>query len=134
MAEIARQPCDEGVIRAGRFVFHGSVENIKRWTLAATIIASSMVFINGSTVNVALPVFLSELNASVTDILWIVNIYTLMLATLMLLGGSLGDQIGRKRTFLTGVVVFTLASVSCGLAPNSQVLIFPFLCLITFHK
>lgn len=123
MTQMARQPCDEGVILKGRYIYHESEEHIKRWTLIATIIASSMVFINGSTVNVALPAFQEQLGASITDIQWIVNIYTLMLASLILLGGSLGDHLGRKRIFLMGTLLFTLASIACGLSPNTESLI-----------
>ena len=124
MTEMVRQPCDTGVIQTCSSVFHESEEHIKSWTLAATIIASSMVFINGSTVNVALPAFQAELGASVTDIQWIVNIFTLILASLILLGGSLGDHLGRKRIFLVGTVIFTLASIACGLAGTTEALIF----------
>ncbi len=123
MTDMVRQPCDTGVIATCSTVFHDSPAHIKRWTLAATIIASSMVFINGSTVNVALPTFQSELGASVADIQWIVNIYTLMLASLILLGGSLGDRLGRKRVFLVGTALFTLASIACGLSATTGMLI-----------
>jgi EmrB/QacA subfamily drug resistance transporter len=123
MADIARQPCDESLIQCGSYGQQETQTHIKRWTLAATIISSSMVFINGSTVNVALPAFQRDLGASVTDIQWIVNIYTLMLASLMLLGGTLGDHIGRKRTFLTGTVIFTIASIACGLTNTTESLI-----------
>lgn len=98
-------------------------DHIKRWTLIATILGSSMVFINQSTVNVALPALQESLGASVTDIQWILNAYTLMLASLILLGGALGDHIGRKRVFLLGTVIFLLASIWSGLAPSAQQLI-----------
>lgn len=123
MASMIKQPCDNAVILTGRCLFHDSDGHVQRWTLAATILGSSMVFINGSTVNVALPTFQAQLDASVTDIQWIVNAYTLLLASLILLGGSLGDHIGRKRTFLIGTVVFTVASIACGLAQTAPALI-----------
>ena len=98
-------------------------EELRPWILAATILGSSMVFINSSTVNVALPALQESLGASVVDVQWIVNAYTLFLAALILIGGSLGDHLGRKRIFLIGVVIFTAASVWCGLAPGPQQLI-----------
>jgi len=78
---------------------------------------SSLIFINGSTVGVALPALQSDLGSSVVGIQWITNAYNLLLAALLLLGGSLGDHFGRKRVFMIGVAVFGLASVWCGLAP-----------------
>ncbi len=116
MTDAYQQPCDEGVIRSGQAA--PCEPNVKPWVLAATILGSSMVFINASTVNVALPALQGALGASVVDVQWVVNAYTLFLAALILTGGSLGDRLGRKRVFLTGVVVFTAASVWCGLAPN----------------
>lgn len=90
----------------------------KPWILAATILGSSLAFIDGSTVNVALPTLQQDLGASVTDISWVVNSYTVFLASLILLGGALGDHYGRRRVFALGVLVFALASAWCGLAPN----------------
>ncbi len=82
-----------------------------------------MVFLDGSTVNVALPALQSSLGATLIDVQWVVNGYTLFLAALLLLGGALGDRYGRRGVFLIGVVVFTGASVWCGLAPNVSHLI-----------
>lgn len=93
------------------------------WILAATILGSSLAFIDGSTVNVALPALQRSLGASVTDIQWVINAYTLFLASLILLGGSLGDHFGRKRVFALGVLVFAGASAWCGLAPTTGQLI-----------
>jgi MFS family permease len=84
--------------------------NVKPWVLAATILGSSMVFINGSTVNVALPDLQRSLGATVIDVQWIINAYMLFLSALILLGGSLGDHFGRRRMFMLGVVIFTAAS------------------------
>jgi EmrB/QacA subfamily drug resistance transporter len=95
----------------------------KRWALVATILASSMTFIDGTVVNVALPALQSSLDATITDVQWVVEAYALFLGALILVGGSLGDQLGRKKVFLFGVVTFTAASVWCGLAPNPLVLI-----------
>jgi EmrB/QacA subfamily drug resistance transporter len=90
----------------------------RRWTLIATIIASSMTFIDSTVVNVALPALQKELGATLTDVQWVVEAYALFLGALILVGGSLGDQFGRKRVFLIGVFWFTAASVWCGLATN----------------
>jgi len=95
----------------------------KKWALAATIIGSGMAFINGSVVNVALPAIQSALDSSVSDMQWVVSIYTFILGTLILTGGSAGDYYGRKRVFGTGVFVFLLATIWCGLAPDVQQLI-----------
>ncbi|HMK34612.1 MAG TPA: MFS transporter [Desulfomonilaceae bacterium] len=94
-----------------------------RWVLAAAILGSSITFIDGTVVNVALPVLQRELGASVIQAQWIVESYALMLAALILVGGSLGDSLGRRRVFLAGVLLFTVASVWCGLAPNITQLI-----------
>src|ERR1700755_1637465 len=95
----------------------------KRWALVATIIASSMTFIDGTVVNVALPALQSSLNATITDVQWVVEAYALFLGALILVGGSLGDQLGRKKVFLFGVIWFTAASVLCGFAPTPLILI-----------
>src|SRR6201990_3525560 len=95
----------------------------KRWALIATIIASSMTFIDGTVVNVALPALQSSLNATITDVQWVVEAYALFLGALILVGGSLGDQLGGKEGFLFGVISFTAASVLCGFAPNPLILI-----------
>ena len=95
----------------------------KRWTLIATIVASSMTFIDGTVVNVALPALQRDLGATITDVQWVIEAYALFLGSLILVGGSLGDQLGRRRVFLSGVIVFTIASVLCGIAPTSLSLI-----------
>src|SRR4249919_151860 len=91
----------------------------RRWTLAATIIGSSMSFIDATVVNVALPALQADLHATITEVQWVIEAYALFLGALILVGGSLGDQFGRKRVFLAGVVVFTIASVACGLAGST---------------
>lgn len=93
------------------------------WILAATILGSSMVFIDGTVVNVALPALQTNLNASVVDVQWVVEAYALFLAALLLAGGSLGDHYGRKRIYIIGVSLFALASLWCGLASNINQLI-----------
>ena len=95
----------------------------RRWTLTATIIGSSLSFIDATAVNVALPALQADLQATITDVQWVIEAYALLLGALILVGGSLGDQLGRKRTFLGGVVLFTAASVACGLASSTQMLI-----------
>jgi MFS family permease len=94
-----------------------------RWILLATIMASGMAQLDGTVVNVALPRIGNDLHAGLTSLQWIVNAYTLTLAGLLLLGGSLGDRLGRCKIFVVGVVWFTVASVGCALAPNAQTLI-----------
>ena len=94
-----------------------------RWVLAATILASSMAFIDGTVVNVALPFLQSSLNATAIGIQWVIEAYSLFLAALLLVGGSLGDRYGRRRIFNIGVVVFAIASAACGLAANIEQLI-----------
>ena len=87
---ILKSPCDEGVIASGKGA-STCQEKRRRWILAATILGSSMSFIDGTVVNVALPALQRELNASATDVQWVVEAYALFLAALLLLGGSLGD-------------------------------------------
>ncbi|MEP7304403.1 MAG: MFS transporter [Acidobacteriota bacterium] len=94
-----------------------------RWTLGATILGSSMTFIDSTVVNVALPALQADLHASITDVQWVIEAYALFLGALILVGGSLGDQFGRKRVFLFGVVFFTAASILCGVALSARLLI-----------
>ena len=95
----------------------------QRWTVAATVLGSSMAFIDGSIVNVALSAIQSTFASGVAGSQWTVNAYALMLAALILSGGALGDLYGRRRVFGLGVVVFAVASVVCGLAPSLGVLL-----------
>lgn len=97
--------------------------NVGRWVLLSTILASSMAFIDGTALNVALPAIQAGLGASGALLLWAVNAYLLMLAALIMVGGSLGDKLGRKRVFMVGIVLFVLASVVCGLASTVEFLI-----------
>lgn len=94
-----------------------------RWVLLATVAASAMALLDATAVNLALPRIGEELGATFGDLQWIVNGYTLALASLILLGGSLGDRLGRRRVFLVGAAWFTLASVACALAPTPILLI-----------
>ncbi|MDB6111844.1 MAG: drug resistance transporter, EmrB/QacA subfamily [Pedosphaera sp.] len=117
MANIVMQPCDAGVIE-----FKAAAAPCAKasglWVLAATILGSSMVFIDGTVVNVALPALQANLDATVMDVQWVVEAYALFLAALLLVGGSLGDRFGRRRIFCIGVVLFALASAWCGFAPT----------------
>src|SRR5579872_4737152 len=117
MVNFVKSPCDEGVIRSAPDTTP-STPHVGVWVLVATILGSSMAFIDGSVVTVALPVIQSELNATATDVQWIVEAYSLFLAALILVGGALGDHFGRRRIFATGIAVFILASIWCGLSPN----------------
>ena len=93
------------------------------WVLAATILASSMVFIDGTVVNVALPALQRQFSASASDLQWVVEAYALLLAALLLVGGSAGDHFGRRRVFMLGVLLFAAASAWCGLAGDMRQLI-----------
>src|SRR3712207_599695 len=123
MAQVIRQPCEEGVIRSKKADSPCS-SNAAPWILAATILGSSMAFVDETAVTVALPAIQEALRATVVDAQWMVEAYTLLLAALVLVGGSLGDHLGRRRVFAAGVVVFAVASVWCGLAPSPEQLIF----------
>lgn len=94
-----------------------------RWVLLTTVLGSGLVMLDNTVVNVALERIGTELGAGFAGLQWTVNAYTLSLASLILLGGSLGDHLGRRRVFVVGVVWFALASLLCGLAPNLPLLI-----------
>jgi len=94
-----------------------------RGAVLASTVASGMAFLDGTVVNVALPHIGADLHADLAGLQWTVNAYTLALASLVLLGGALGDRYGRRRVFLTGVTWFTVASILCGLSPGIGVLI-----------
>jgi EmrB/QacA subfamily drug resistance transporter len=93
------------------------------WILLSTILASSMAFIDSSALNVALNALQQDLGATAVELIWVVNSYLLFLASLILIGGSLGDQFGRVRMFRVGIIIFALASIICGFAPSATVLI-----------
>ncbi len=94
-----------------------------RWVLAATVLGSAMVTLDATVVNVALPQIARDLDADFADLQWVVTGYTLALASLILLGGSLGDRYGRRRVFVIGVSWFAAASALCAVAPTSGFLI-----------
>ncbi len=118
-----RPPCDEGLIRAAVPAAAALPPARKRGVLAATILGSSLAFIDGSVVTVALPAMQQALGADAASAQWIVNSYLLFLGALVLIGGGLADRIGRRRVFVIGVAVFTAASVACALSPNAAALI-----------
>ncbi|MGH8495857.1 MAG: MFS transporter [Gammaproteobacteria bacterium] len=122
MIAVGRAPCDEGAIRAGPDTT-GCAARARPWVLVATILGSSMAFIDGSVVMVALPAIQADLSTSVRGAQWIVNGYMLMLGALILAGGAIGDRFGRRRVFAIGIVVFTAASMACGLAPDTAMLV-----------
>ena len=121
VSSVLRSPCDEAAALAGppdtRAFGAG------RWVLIVSILGSSMAFIDGTVVNVALPALQSSLGATIGQVQWVVESYALFLAALLLVGGALGDRYSRRMVFAAGVVVFGLASAWCGLAPNVNQLI-----------
>src|SRR5580658_2024826 len=119
---LMKPPCDEAAITS-RVATSPCSQATGTWVLAATILASSMAFIDSTVVNVALPALQSSFGANVVDVQWVVEAYGLTLAALILVGGSMGDIFGRRRMFLLGVAVFTAASIACGLASNINQLI-----------
>ena len=122
MADHTIQPNDHGVIRSGKHDASHD-ESARPWVLAATILGSSLASITASAINVALPNLQSALDTTLVNAQWVVNAYTLFLAALILLGGSLGDHYGRKRIYIIGTIIFGAASVWSGLAPNVTQLI-----------
>jgi EmrB/QacA subfamily drug resistance transporter len=121
MASI-REPCDGNIMQADG-TSAPCARSSGKWVLAATILGSSMAFIDGTVVNVALPALQTDLNAGLADVQWVIEAYSLLLAALLLVGGSLGDHYGRRRIFLIGVAIFAAASTWCGLAGGIQQLI-----------
>jgi len=118
-----RTPCDQGLILAGTPTTRGCAERARPWVLATAILGSSLAFIDGSVVNVALPAIQADLGTSLRGAQWIVNAYMLTLSALILVGGAAGDRFGRRLVFCLGVAIFTGASLACGLAPGSGTLI-----------
>jgi EmrB/QacA subfamily drug resistance transporter len=117
-----KSPSDEAVIRSAKP--SAPLNNVAgRWLLAATILGSSMAFIDSTVVNVALPALQSNLHATVIGVQWVVEAYGLFLGALILAGGSMGDMFGRRRIFLFGVIIFAAASIFCGVSTNIQQLV-----------
>src|ERR1700682_2330919 len=113
MSGFSGSPPDAGVLRATPCA-SPCAPRTAPWILATTILASSMAFIDGTVVNVALPALQRELNASLVDVQWIIEAYALFLAALLLVGGAAGDRFGRLRVFLLGVALFAMSSIACG--------------------
>lgn len=122
MTNVYTYPCDEAVVRSAADTAPCS-KSQGRWVLAATILGSSMAFIDGTVVNIALPVLQADLDASIAQLQWFVESYALLLAALLLVGGMLGDQFGRRKIYGLGIAVFAAASLWCGLAPDATQLI-----------
>ena len=122
MSQALRLPCDEAAIRHGAQAPACSAV-AKRGVLIAAILGSSMAFVDGTVVNVALPAIQADLHATAFQAQWVVESYALFLAALLLVGGALGDRYGRKRMFALGVALFALASLGCALAGDVQQLI-----------
>lgn len=122
MTLAARFPCDEPAPgRTAEAAGCGPAQ--KRWVLVASILGSSLAFIDGTVANVALPAIQQDLHASVYQAQWVIEAYALLLAALLLVGGSLGDRLGRRRVFMAGVAVFAVASVACALSQTAPQLI-----------
>ncbi len=122
MSHAVRLPCDEGSIRSASAAAP-CTPSAAPWVLAATILGSSLAFIDGTVVTVALPAIARDLGAAGADLQWVIEAYALLLSSLLLVGGSLGDRFGRRRVFALGIVLFTMASVACGLARSVPVLV-----------
>src|ERR1700761_2286859 len=105
-----KQPCDEALMREKTLTMP-CAEKSRPWVLGATILGSSMAFIDSTAVNVALPALQSSLHATVVDVQWVVESYGLFLSALILVGGALGDSLGRRAMFLCGIGLFAAASV-----------------------
>src|ERR1700722_15129972 len=110
-----KPPCTEAAIQF-KPAAAPCTEGAEPWILAVTILGSSMAFIDSTVVNVALPALQTSLSGTVIDMQWVVEAYGLFMGSLILVGGSLGDLFGRRRMFLGGVTVFTIASMGGGLA------------------
>ncbi|MET0934419.1 MAG: DHA2 family efflux MFS transporter permease subunit, partial [Luteibacter sp.] len=98
-------------------------EAARRWTLVAAVVGSGMAFVDGTIVNVALPAIQRAMNATTADAQWVMESYALLLSALLLVGGVLGDHFGRRRIFVIGAIVFTIASVACAASPGIDWLI-----------
>src|SRR5580693_2570462 len=116
-----KAPCEELSIHSGRQSTPCAAK-AGPWILAATILGSSMAFIDSTIVNVAAPKLQSAFHASVVDVQWVIESYGVFLSALILAGGAMGDRLGRRLVFLLGVGVFAAASAACGMAPSIHLL------------
>src|SRR5258707_14950124 len=117
-----KTPCDESLVLSSGNA-SSRVKAKQPWILAATILGSSMAFVDSTVVNVAVPALETFFHANLVDVQWVVESYGILLSALILAGGALGDSFGRRRMFMIGVAVFTIASTACGLAQNIHQLI-----------
>ena len=122
MGQIGKPPCDDGVILNGDAALRCSART-RRWTLVAAILGSSLAFMDGTIVNVALPAIQRELGATTSDAQWVMESYALFLASLLLVGGVLGDRFGRRRIFMIGAALFAVSSIGCSLSADIHQLI-----------
>ena len=123
MATMLKAPCEESVIRITTNTLPPKPQ-LGRYVLLAAILGSSMAFLDGSVVSLALPLLHVDLHTTTSDVQWVMESYMLFLASFLLVGGMLGDHYGRRRIFVIGMVIFILASVCCGFAPNLALLLF----------
>ena len=121
MTAARTRPCEADSIRSAR----GAACTVRqqRWVLAATILASTIAYVDELVVNVALPAIGRDLAAHAAALQWVINAYTLCLAAFLLVGGAAGDRLGRRRIFIAGVALFGLASLGCGLSRDIAQLI-----------
>ena len=122
MSSVGSFPCDKSVV-ASAPPGTQCARRDQPWILATTILASSMAFIDGTVVNVALPAVQRSFGATLGEAQWVIEAYELMLSALLLVGGAAGDRFGRRRVFAIGVVLFIVASIACGLAESVGFLI-----------
>src|SRR6516162_5858757 len=122
MSSARTRPCEEEIIQSTSLAENRPAD-AKPWVLLASILASSVAYIDESIVNVALPAIETDLATSAIVVQWLVNAYTLCLSALLLVGGAAGDQFGRRRFFIVGISIFAVASLWCGLAPSLPQLI-----------
>ena len=111
-----QRPCDKAVILSGPC--QDASRRYGTWVLVATVLGSSMEFIDGTVVNVALPALQRSFGASGAQVQWVVEAYALFLSALLLVGGALGDRYGLRKIYTIGIVLFTVSSVWCGVAPT----------------
>nr|MEA2799458.1 hypothetical protein [Phenylobacterium sp.] len=114
-------PCDRALVQGVRGPAHPP--RAQALVLTGTVLGSGLAFIDSSAVNLTLPVIQQSLGGGLQTAQWIMNAYALMLGALVLAGGAAADRYGRKRVFAAGVLLFTLASAACGLAPNLPILV-----------